>query len=82
MNKEEPLTKTQFATAAVVLALATVSENGEVSVYAARTGGAWVQALSALVKKGVLTVRYGDFVMPTGPYAGQTLTDQPFYSAA
>jgi hypothetical protein len=76
------LTKTQFKTAVTVLGLAVLAEDGEVSEYAARTNGAWVAALSALVEKGVLTVRTGPFVMPVGPYAGQELAGQRFYSAA
>lgn len=76
------LTPTQFKTAVTVLGLAALSEDGEVSEYDARTNGAHLTALRALVDKGVLHVRRGDFVMPTGPYAGETLTGQAFYSAA
>lgn len=76
------LTKTQFKTAVAVLGLIALSETGEVSEYAARTNGAWVTALSALVSKGILTVRRGDFIPPNGPYAGQVLTNQAYYSVA
>jgi uncharacterized protein YqgC (DUF456 family) len=82
MSNGADLTKTQFKTAAGVLALAALSTDGWVSEYAARTeGGAWVQALSALVAKGVLVREMRPFVMPVGPYAGQTVSE-PFYSAA
>lgn len=79
MTNAAKLTKTQFATAATVLALLALSETGEVTDYAARQGGARVDALGALVRKGFLTVRRGDFTMPTGPLAGQTITER-FYS--
>jgi len=70
-------TALQSKTLSIVQALAAT---GEVSEYAARTAGARVDALGALVRKGLLTVRYGDFVMPAGPLAGETLTSQSFYS--
>lgn len=83
MNNEAQLTSLQFGTAAVVLALATVSETGEVAEFDARTGGARVDALKALVKKGVLTVRFGDWTATEShTYAGETLTNQAFYAAA
>lgn len=81
MTTTAKLTDTQFKTAVTVLGMAALSETGEVSEYAARTNGAWVAALSALVKKGVLVVRRGEMVMPVGPYVGQTLPEN-FYSAA
>jgi hypothetical protein len=81
MTTTAKLSKTQFATAVTVLGLAALSETGEVSEYAARTNGAWVAALAALVSKGVLVARRGDFLMPEGPYAGQVVS-QLWYSAA
>lgn len=75
------LTKTQFKTATIILALAVLAEDGEVSQYEARRAGAWTEALSALVDKGILVREYKSFVMPSGPYAGQTLQNQAFYSA-
>jgi len=75
------MTDLQFRTATIVLSLAVLAEGGEVSEYAARTAGAHLNALAALVRKGVLVRRFGPFVLPTGPYAGQTVTEA-FYSAA
>jgi hypothetical protein len=81
MTTTAALTATQFKTAATVLSLAVLAENGEVSEYAARTNGAWLPALKALVGKGVLTRTKRPFVMPVGLYAGETF-DMWFYSVA
>lgn len=87
MTTTAKLTKTQAKTAMTVALLGVVaeagefSEAGEVSEYAARTNGAWVAALAALVSKGVLVARRGEFLMPVGPYAGQVVS-QLWYSAA
>ncbi len=77
----QTMTAKQFATAAVVLALATVAKDGQVSEYAARTGGARVDALNALVRKGVLVRTYAPFVMPVGPYAGQAVSEAHYAAA-
>lgn len=82
MNSEANLTQTQFKTVTGVLSLAVLSEDGWVSEYDARTkGGAWVAALAALVRKGLLVTEVRPFVMPVGPYAGQTFQEK-FYSAS
>lgn len=74
------LTGNQFKTAVTVLGMIALSANGEVSEFEARTNGAQVRALAALVSKGLITVRRGEFTMPTGPLAGTTLQGQAFYS--
>lgn len=79
-TKRPEITDTQFKTLATVCSLAVLAENGEVSEYAARTQGANMNSLDALVRKGVLARERKPFVMPTGPYAGQTI-QEPFYSA-
>ena len=79
MTTTAKLTDKQFAAAAVVLALATITEGAEVSEYAARTGGARLDSLRALVRKGILVTETKPFVMPTGIYAGQTF-QETFYS--
>lgn len=82
MSNGANLSKTQFKTAAGILALAALSADGYVSEYAARTeGGAWVQALPALVRKGVLVREERPFIMPKGPYAGEEF-QMWFYTAA
>lgn len=82
MNNAENLTALQFKTAAIALSLMAVAEGGEVSEFAARKAGARLDALRALVTKGVLVRRYGPFVMPEGPYAGEEMISEAFYSAA
>lgn len=80
MTTTPALSKTQFKTATIVLGLAALTEGGWVSEYAARTNGAWTQALAALVTKGVLVKERRPFLMPVGPYAGETFQEW-FYSA-
>ena len=75
MTNTANLPKTQTKTLAILAAM-----TGEISEYTARTRGANVAALKALITKGHLTVRYGDFVMPVGPLAGETLSNQAFYT--
>lgn len=79
MNSAAKLTATQTKTADIVLDLITATDGGEISEYAARTSGANLNALYALVRKGVLTVRRGEFEMPAGPYAGE-IVEAAFYS--
>jgi hypothetical protein len=61
------------------LALMAVTPGGTVSLYDMIGGRVHQGDRQALVAKGVLSVEYRDFVMPTGPYAGVTYTDYPFY---
>lgn len=83
MNSEANLPQSQFKTLTSVRILAALSsEDGWVSEYDARTkGDAWVAALRALVRKGLLKAEVRPFVMPAGPYAGQTFQEK-FYSAS
>jgi hypothetical protein len=82
MMKTENLTSTQTATLFKVLPLMLTAENNEISEYTARTAGANLNSLRALVRADILAVRYGDFIAPIGtPYAGQTLRNQAFYTA-
>lgn len=77
MTNTANLPKTQAKTLAILADMP-----GEVSEYTARTNGANMAALKALTTKGYLTVRYGNFVMPIGPLAGETLLCQAFYTVA
>lgn len=82
MTNTATLTKTQFRTAAGVLSLAVLSEDGWVSEFAARTaGGAHLAALRALVAKGILVREMRPFTMLVGPLAGQEISTA-FYSAS
>lgn len=81
MNSAAKLTATQTKTADIVLALIAASDNDEVSEYAVTLAGAHLTALYAIVRKGVLTIRRGDFTMPAGPYAGETV-QAAFFSKA
>jgi hypothetical protein len=83
MTKTAALSDTQFRTSVTVLAMIALSETGEVSEYAIRTSGSYahLSALGALVRKGILIQRRAPFVLPAGPYAGQTISET-HYSVA
>ena len=79
-TKRPAITDTQFKTLVTVCSLGVLAENGEVSEYAARTHGANMNSLNALIRKGVLVKVRKPFVMPVGPYAGETFQEW-FYTA-
>jgi hypothetical protein len=81
MTQMKLLTANQIKTLDIITFLAAESEDGKVSEYAARTAGATMTAIRALLRRGVLTVTTGPFRMPTGPYAGEIM-EESFYQVA
>lgn len=79
MKNGPQLTATQFKTLTVALCRIVLSETGEISEYEARTNGCRLDSLRALVAKGELIARQGEFLMPVGPYAGQ-MVPETFYT--
>ncbi len=73
------LTATQFRTATIVLGLAALTAGGEVDEFDARTAGARVDSLAALVRKGVLVVEYRQSSRPEVLGGAECRT--AFYSA-
>jgi hypothetical protein len=56
------------------------NDDGRVSEYQARFGGVNMHKLKALVRRGLISQTYGEFLMPTGPLAGQTILTEAFYT--
>jgi hypothetical protein len=83
MMTTENLTSSQIATLAKIQPLLDTAVDGEISEFAARSAGAHLASLRALVRAGVITVRRGPMVAPEGhACAGEMLMSEAFYAAA
>jgi hypothetical protein len=70
----KPLNDGQSLAMMRFLAMAVGTEDGWVSEYQAREGKVDLVKLRFLVRAGYLVTRQAPFLMPAGPYAGETMT--------